>query len=60
LASRSTSRRESSFTAAAATRLLGNGTNSPPIQERVPLAEAPRAQTLLESGRVLGKLVLKP
>ncbi len=45
---------------AAATRLLGNGTISPPIQERVPLAEAPRAQTLLESGRVLGKLVLKP
>jgi len=45
---------------AAATRLLGNGTISPPIQERVPLGEAPRAQTLLESGRVLGKLVLKP
>jgi NADPH2:quinone reductase len=41
-------------------RLLGNGTISPPIQERVPLAEAARAQALLESGRVLGKLVLKP
>jgi len=26
----------------------------------VPLAEAARAQALLESGRVLGKLVLKP
>ena len=41
-------------------RLLGNGTISPSIQERVPLAEAARAQALLESGRVLGKLVLKP
>jgi len=41
-------------------RLLDNGTISPPIQERVPLAEAARAQALLESGRVLGKLVLKP
>jgi len=41
-------------------RLLGNGTIRPPIQERVPLAQAARAQALLESGRVLGKLVLKP
>jgi NADPH2:quinone reductase len=41
-------------------RLLGNGTIRPPIQERVPLAEAARAQALLESGRVMGKLVLKP
>jgi NADPH:quinone reductase len=41
-------------------RLLGHGTIRPPIQERVPLAQAARAQALLESGRVLGKLVLKP
>jgi NADPH:quinone reductase len=40
--------------------MLSNGTIRPSIQERVPLAEAARAQALLESGRVLGKLVLKP
>jgi NADPH2:quinone reductase len=32
----------------------------PTIQERVPLAEAGRAHALLESGKVLGKLVLSP
>jgi NADPH2:quinone reductase len=36
------------------------GAIRPAIQERVPLAEAARAQSLLESGRVLGKLVLCP
>jgi NADPH:quinone reductase len=40
--------------------MLSDGTIRPSIQERVPLAEAARAQALLESGRVLGKLVLKP
>lgn len=40
--------------------MLSDGTIRPAIQERVPLAEAARAQALLESGRVLGKLVLKP
>ncbi|HYS16118.1 MAG TPA: zinc-binding dehydrogenase [Candidatus Binatia bacterium] len=40
--------------------MLSGGAIRPPIQERVPLAEAARAQGLLESGRVLGKLVLKP
>jgi NADPH:quinone reductase-like Zn-dependent oxidoreductase len=37
-----------------------DGTIRSSIQERVPLAEAARAQALLESGGVLGKLVLKP
>ena len=32
----------------------------PPIHERVPLAEAARAHALLEDGRVLGNLLLKP
>lgn len=32
----------------------------PAIQERIPLAEAARAHALLESGKVLGKLVLEP
>jgi NADPH2:quinone reductase len=45
---------------AALLRMLGAGAIRPPIQERVPLADAARAQWLLESGRVLGKLVLKP
>ena len=40
--------------------MLVDGTIQPSIQERVPLAEAARAQALLESGRVMGKLVLKP
>ena len=40
--------------------LLKDGAISPSIQERVPLAEASRAQALLENGRVMGKLILKP
>jgi NADPH:quinone reductase-like Zn-dependent oxidoreductase len=40
--------------------MLRDGTIRPAIQERVSRAEAARAQALLESGRVLGKLVLKP
>jgi NADPH2:quinone reductase len=45
---------------AALLRLLADGAIRPPIQERIPLAQAARAQTLLESGKVLGKLVLRP
>ena len=41
-------------------RMLSDGAIRPPIQERVPLAEAGRAQALLESGQAMGKLVLKP
>jgi NADPH2:quinone reductase len=41
-------------------RMLSDGAIRPPIRERVPLAEAARAQALLENGRVMGKLVLKP
>ena len=41
-------------------RMMSSGVLRPAIQERVPLAEAARAQAQLESGRVLGKLVLKP
>jgi len=33
---------------------------SPPIHERLPLSEAKRAHTLLESGAVKGKLILRP
>jgi NADPH2:quinone reductase len=40
--------------------LLARGAIRPPIHERIPLAEAARAHALLESGTVLGKLVLKP
>jgi NADPH2:quinone reductase len=40
--------------------LLAKGAIRPPIHARFPLAEAGRAQALLESGRVLGKLLLKP
>ena len=32
----------------------------PHIHERIPLSEAARAHELLESGQVLGKLILKP
>jgi NADPH2:quinone reductase len=41
-------------------RLLREGTIQVPIYERVPLAEAPRAHQLFESGRVMGKLIMKP
>ena len=40
--------------------LLSKGAISPAIHARLPLADAGRAQSLLESGKVLGKLLLKP
>ena len=40
--------------------LLARGALQPVIHERIPLAEAARAHELLEGGKVLGKLVLKP
>lgn len=40
--------------------LFVRGAINPVIQERIPLAEAARAHELLEGGKVLGKLVLKP
>jgi NADPH2:quinone reductase len=41
-------------------RLLSEGKFKVPIYERVPLAEAPRAHRLFESGQVMGKLIMKP
>ena len=41
-------------------RLLGDGKFKVPIYERVPLAEAPRAHQVFESGQVMGKLIMKP
>jgi len=41
-------------------RLLAAGKIKPPISARLPLAEASRAHALIESGQVLGKLILKP
>jgi NADPH2:quinone reductase len=41
-------------------RMLSDGTIRVPIYERVPLAEAPRAHQLFESGQVMGKLIMKP
>lgn len=40
--------------------MLGEGTIRPAIHERVPLFETARAHALLESGQVMGKLLLKP
>jgi NADPH2:quinone reductase len=40
--------------------LLASGAIRPAIHARLPLAEAGRAQALLESGTVLGKLLLQP
>jgi NADPH2:quinone reductase len=40
--------------------LFASGVLRPVIHERVPLAEAARAHEMLEGGKVLGKLVLKP
>ena len=40
--------------------LLARGAVKPIIYERVPLAQAARAQQLLESGNVIGKVLLKP
>jgi NADPH:quinone reductase-like Zn-dependent oxidoreductase len=39
---------------------MSEGTIKVPVYERVPLAEAPRAHRLFESGRVMGKLIMKP
>ncbi|MBM4312467.1 MAG: zinc-dependent alcohol dehydrogenase family protein [Deltaproteobacteria bacterium] len=41
-------------------RLFAAGAIRPPIWARLPLAEAGRAQALIEEGRVLGKVILKP
>ena len=41
-------------------RLLAAGKIKPAIWARLPLADAARAHALIESGEVLGKLVLKP
>jgi NADPH:quinone reductase len=41
-------------------RMLAGGTIKVPIYERIPLAEAPRAHRLFESGEVMGKLIMKP
>jgi NADPH2:quinone reductase len=40
--------------------MLASGAIRPAIHARLPLAEAGRAQALLESGTVLGKLLLQP
>jgi NADPH:quinone reductase len=40
--------------------LLAAGRIRPLIHDRLPLAEAARAHELLESGKVIGKLLLKP
>ena len=41
-------------------RLLSEGKIAPAIYKRLPLAEAARAHELLEGGKVLGKIILKP
>jgi NADPH:quinone reductase-like Zn-dependent oxidoreductase len=41
-------------------RMLQEGTIKVPIYERIPLAEAPRAHRVFESGEVMGKLIMKP
>jgi NADPH2:quinone reductase len=41
-------------------RMLSEGRIKVSIHERIPLAEAPRAHRLLESGQVMGKLIMKP
>jgi len=41
-------------------RHLADGQIKPPIWARMPLAEAGKAQALIESGKVLGKIILKP
>ena len=41
-------------------RLLAARVIRPPIHDRIPLAQARRAHELLESGKVLGKLIMKP
>lgn len=39
---------------------LAAGRVAPLIHDRLPLAEAGRAQAMLERGEVIGKLLLKP
>ena len=41
-------------------RLLHEGAIKVPIYDRIPLAEAPRAHQIFESGKVMGKLIMKP
>ena len=41
-------------------RLFAAGMIRPPIWARLPLAEAGKAQAMIEGGRVLGKVILKP
>jgi NADPH2:quinone reductase len=41
-------------------RMLHEGVIRVPIHERIPLSDAPRAHRLLESGQVMGKLIMKP
>ena len=45
---------------AALLRMLGEAAIRPHIHERLPLAEAGRAQALLESGQTMGRVLLKP
>jgi NADPH2:quinone reductase len=45
---------------AAILQLLAAEKIKPPIWARLPLAEAGKAQALLEGGKVLGKIILKP
>jgi NADPH2:quinone reductase len=40
--------------------LFARGVVQPIIRKRLPLAQAARAHELLESGSVIGKLVLEP
>lgn len=41
-------------------RLMLEGKIKVPIYDRIPLAEAPRAHRVFESGQVMGKLIMKP
>lgn len=41
-------------------RMLAEGKFTVPIYDRIPLAEAPRAHRVFESGVVMGKLLMKP
>jgi NADPH:quinone reductase len=41
-------------------RYLKDGIVKPHIHERIPLEDAPRAHRMLESGTIMGKLILKP
>ncbi len=41
-------------------RLMAEGKLTVPIFDRIPLAEAPRAHRVFESGVVMGKLLMKP